>query len=81
MNAIAASMHAHQVLWTLGSYFVFASAVGAMPTPTDKNGPFYHWAFTFLTTLSAGIARVVATKAPQSGIGQALIGGSVSKTV
>lgn len=61
-DSIVAFAHAHPFA-LLGIYFVFASAIGAMPTPQSHTG-FYRWSFDFLHVLASGAARVVATRYP-----------------
>lgn len=65
MDWLIHSIHHHQVMWTLGAYYFTASAVGALPTPTQLGG-FYRWFFDFSHVFSANIFRVVATRLPLS---------------
>lgn len=43
-------------LAVLAGYWVFSSAVGAMPTPSDKSSAWYQWAYKFLGSLLQLIA-------------------------
>lgn len=65
MESILTSIHAHPAIWTVGAFWVFSAAIGAMPTP-DSNKGFYRWLFDFSHVLSANVARVIATRYPQS---------------
>ena len=55
----------HEVLVTIGAYWVFSSAVNSMPTPRNDSSPFYQWSFAFLHTFAGSLARVMAVKFPQ----------------
>lgn len=46
------------------AYWLFSAAVGALEAPTEKNGPFYRWAFKFLNTLAGNISRAFSSKIP-----------------
>jgi hypothetical protein len=65
MLSLATSVQHHQVLYTLGGYYVFSAAVGAMPAPMPNGNAFYSWVFHFLQTLGANLTRVIASKYPQ----------------
>ena len=45
-------------------YWTFSAAIGALPAPTEKSGAFYRWAFQFLNTLAANVARAFSSKIP-----------------
>jgi hypothetical protein len=47
--------------WFWG-YTIFSAAVGALESPTEKNGQFYRWAFKFLNTLAANVTRAFSSK-------------------
>ena len=79
MNGLIALIVAHQVTSTIVACWVFSAGVGAMPTPAATSGPFYVWTFNFLHVVTAGIARLVATKFPGSSLGQALSGATPPK--
>lgn len=54
--------------WALvACYWVFSAAVGAMEAPTEKNGPFYRWAFKFFNTLAGNLSRAFSSKIPGNG--------------
>jgi hypothetical protein len=46
------------------AYWTFSAAVGALDSPTEKNGAFYHWAFKFLNTLAGNLSRAFGSKIP-----------------
>jgi hypothetical protein len=52
--------------------YVGITAIGTMPTPSDKSGGFYRWAFSFLHAIGAGVPRLVSVMAPQSKIAVAI---------
>ncbi len=56
-------------------YYFFAAFSGGMPTPSDTSSVGYRWAFSSLSILNASLARLIATQAPGSKIGQALQSG------
>lgn len=45
-------------------YWVFSAAVGSLEAPTEKSSGFYRWAFKFLNTLAANVARAFSSKIP-----------------
>ena len=64
MNEILKLM-GNPYFWLLvATYWIFAAAVGALESPTDKSGPFYRWAFKFLNTIAANISRAFSSKIP-----------------
>ena len=65
MNDLLALLH-NWVFWVaIGGYWVFSAAVGALPTPTEKNGPGYVFLFRFAHGLSGNITRAaMAFKVP-----------------
>lgn len=52
--------------------YLFVTLVGTMPTPSDKSGVFYTWAFRFFQVIAAGLPRLIATQAPSSKIAAAM---------
>jgi hypothetical protein len=51
--------------WVMvGSYYTFAAAVGAMPSPDSTSGKFYAWFFKFSNTLAANLTRAAQGKIP-----------------
>lgn len=48
----------------VATYYTFAAAVGAMPSPDVSSGKFYAWSFKFLNTLAANLSRAAAGKIP-----------------
>lgn len=48
----------------VASYWMFAAAVGAMPSPDVTSSKFYAWAFKFLNTFAANVSRAAAGKIP-----------------
>jgi hypothetical protein len=46
----------------LGAYYVWCSAVQAMPTPTESSGAGYRWLFGFAHTLAANFGLVGKVK-------------------
>lgn len=58
-------IHAHPFVLVL-SWWVFSAATGSLPAPTAQSSPFYQWAFKFLNTLAANIARAYGTRVENS---------------
>ena len=58
-------IHAHPFV-LVGSWWVFSAAVGAMPAPSAGSSAFYEWAYKFLNTIAANIARAYSTKVENS---------------
>lgn len=75
-GSLVQSIEAHPVIWAMSLYYLFSSAVGAMPTPKQGSGAFYQWAFTFSHILAANAARVVATKSSFPASSDAAKGGA-----
>ena len=58
-------------LWGVLLYFLIASAIGALEAPTEKNGPFYRWFFSFANHFAANFTRAAqAFKKNGNGNGQ-----------
>jgi Na+-translocating ferredoxin:NAD+ oxidoreductase RnfD subunit len=55
----------HQGACLFGAYFIFSNAVSSMPSPDEKSGKGYIWAFGFLHGLAGNLGRVFARKFPQ----------------
>lgn len=64
MRTIIAWMVAHPTTTAMTAFWLFSNAVSAMPTPSDKDGKGYRWAFGFLHSLAGNAARLVAVKYP-----------------
>jgi hypothetical protein len=47
----------HPATISMALYYLFSSAVGAMPMPDASSGKFYRWLFSFLNTLAANLNR------------------------
>jgi len=54
----------HPTFAVLAAYYVFSSAIGALPTPNAASSAFYQWFFGFSHVLAGNIMRVVATRFP-----------------
>lgn len=67
-------VEAHGIECLVG-YYIFSAFSGGMPTPKDDSSVGYRWAFSSLSILNGSIARLIATQAPASKIGQALQSG------
>jgi len=67
-------VEAHGIECLIGYYF-FSAFSGGMPTPKDDAPVYYRWLFSSLSILNGSIARLVATQAPASKMGQALTSG------
>lgn len=51
--------------WFLvGLYWIFNSAVGAMPEPNGVSGPWYGFFYKFLHTLAGNITTAFGSKVP-----------------
>ena len=57
MNEIGQILGYGIPLWVIICYYVFMSIVSGMPTPNDKDGKLYVWAFGTLHALSANLER------------------------
>ena len=65
MEWIISFIEQHPVISTFTAYYVFSSAVGAMPSPSTGGSKFYEWFFNFSQALGANVARMAAQKYPQ----------------
>ena len=65
MSDFVALLH-NKVFWiVVGSYYVFAAAVVALPAPDQKAGMFYRFLYGFAHALSANADKVAkAVKLP-----------------
>ena len=64
MNEIL-SLIGNPHFWMLVAvYWIFSAGVGALEAPTEKSGSFYRWAFKFLNTMAANVARAFSSKIP-----------------
>jgi hypothetical protein len=50
-------IRAHPATASMVSYYLFSSAVGAMPMPDASSSKFYRWLFSFLNALAANLNR------------------------
>lgn len=65
MHWLEQMIHWHPVTVGVVAMWLFSNLVATMPTPDEKAGPWYKWAFGLLHTLGAGLPRLVAALAPQ----------------
>lgn len=55
---------AHSFWFGVGAYWLFCSAVDAMPDPTADSSGGYTWAYKFLHTISGNLSVAFASKIP-----------------
>jgi hypothetical protein len=68
------SLLAHPFVLEAILIYVVTTAVGTMPSPSDKSSALYKWLFSFSHSVTGQLPRVLATLAPGSAIGKAMVG-------